>query len=265
MLQLCPFFIGSIGKCTCTNLPDWECIIINDGSTDNTEEVAMKYCEKDNRFKYFYKTNGGHSSARNFAISHSSGKYILPLDADDKISSKFLGVAVETIEKDKELIIVTTQTQLFGDVEKVMKMGVYDFKKLLIVNYLFATNLFRRTDFDKTDGYDETMLVFEDWNLWIDLLKRGGKVVELPFTGYFYRQKIDSVFTQGIKDNKRIFKDLLKLYNNNIDIYEKYFENPISLIQENEKMNRVINAYQQTKTYRLGLQIHKIKGLFLKR
>jgi glycosyltransferase involved in cell wall biosynthesis len=242
--------------------PDWECIIINDGSLDNTEDVALNYCKGDNRFKYFYKENGGHSSARNFAIRHSSGKYILPLDADDKISSNFLKDAVETIEKDNEIIIVTTHTQLFGDVQKVIKMGSYDFKSLLIVNFLFASNLFRRTDFDNTKGYDETMLVFEDWNLWINLLKKGGKVVELPFVGYYYRQKSNSIFREGIKDNKRIFKDLLKLYNNNIDIYEKYFENPISLIQENEKMKRVIHNYQKTKTYRLGLAINKIKNIF---
>jgi glycosyltransferase involved in cell wall biosynthesis len=244
------------------NYTDWECIVINDGSTDNTEEAALNYCERDKRFKYFYKENGGHSSARNFGIRCSSGKYILPLDADDKIGNQLLEKSVEAIEKDNEIIIVTTQTQLFGDVEKVIKMGVYDFKRLLIVNYLFATNLFRRADFDKTNGYDETMLVFEDWNLWINLLKGGGKVVELPFVGYYYRQKSNSIFKESVKDNKRIFKDLLKLYNNNIDVYEKYFENPISLIQENEKMTRVIHNYQQTKTYRLGLTINKIKNIF---
>jgi glycosyltransferase involved in cell wall biosynthesis len=238
---------------------DWECIIINDGSRDNTEEAALNYCERDKRFKYFYKENGGHSSARNFGIRHSSGKYILPLDADDKICKELLEKSVEAIEKDSEIIIATSQTQLFGDVEKVIKMGVYDFKRLLIVNYLFATNLFRRADFEKTDGYDETMLVFEDWNLWINLLKGGGKVVELPFTGYYYRQKLNSVFRQGIKDDKRLFKDLLKLYINNIDVYEKYFENPISLIQENEKMKKVIANYQKTKTYKIGITINRVK------
>jgi glycosyltransferase involved in cell wall biosynthesis len=238
---------------------DWECIIINDGSPDNTEEVALKYCERDKRFKYLYKENGGHSSARNFGIRHSCGKYILPLDADDKISGEFLRDAVETIEKDNEIIIVTTHTQLFGEVEKVIKMGAYDFKSLLIVNFLFATNLFRRTDFDKTNGYDETMLVFEDWNLWINLLKKGGKVVELPFVGYYYRQKSNSIFREGVKDGKRIFEDLFKLYSNNIDIYEKYFENPISLIQENEKMKKVIANYQKTKTYKIGITINRVK------
>ena len=48
--------------------PYWECIIVNDGSPDNTEEIAKHYCEKDSRFKYVYKENGGLSSARNVSL-----------------------------------------------------------------------------------------------------------------------------------------------------------------------------------------------------
>jgi glycosyltransferase involved in cell wall biosynthesis len=241
---------------------NWECIIINDGSTDNTEFVAIKYCTKDSRFKYFYKDNGGHSSARNFGIRNSSGEYIMALDADDKISEQYLEKAVNEIENNDEIKIVSAQTQLFGDVEKIVKMEKYDFRQLLIINYLFATNLFRKKDYDNTNGYDETMLAFEDWNLWISLLKNGGKVLELPFVGYYYRQKKNSVFRQAVTDNKIVFRDLLKLYNNNIDTYEKYFDSPVILIQENEKMKRVIASYQKTKTYKIGKSINSIKNAF---
>ena len=56
--------------------PHWECIIVNDGSTDNTEEVALMYCDKDKRIKYYYKTNGGLSSARNEGLRHIKGDNI---------------------------------------------------------------------------------------------------------------------------------------------------------------------------------------------
>lgn len=244
---------------------DWECIIINDGSHDKTEEVALKYCNVDSRFKYLYKENGGHSSARNLGIRHSNGIYILPLDADDKISSQFLERAVKVIESDNEIKLVCAETQLFGDTEKIAKMPKYDFRELLVWNYLFATNLFRRKDFDMTYGYDEQMLLYEDWSLWINLLKNGGRIVEMPFVGYYYRQKTNSIFSQGQNDKKRTFRDLLRHYYRNIDVYEKYFDNPIFLIQENEKMNRVIKAYQKSVTYRLGLKIHKIKEFFVRK
>ena len=62
---------------------NWECIIVNDGSPDNTEELATKWVEKDSRFKYSYKENGGLSSARNFGIEQAGGVWIQFLDCDD--------------------------------------------------------------------------------------------------------------------------------------------------------------------------------------
>lgn len=240
---------------------NWECIIINDGSRDNTEEVAGEYCKKDSRFKYFYKENGGHSSARNFGISNSLGKYILPLDADDKINEKYLATAVEKIEL-PNIKLVTGQVQHFGDVNERFIMPVYDLKSYLIVNYLSICSLFRRSDFERVKGFDESMLTFEDWDLFIKILKGGGSVVELPFVGLNYRRKDESLFRHAVKDNKGIFRDLLKLYNNNIDVYEKYFDSPIGLIQDNNRLKGFMDLYQKSNTYRLGSLINKLKNIF---
>ena len=70
--------------------PDWEAIIVNDGSPDNTEEIALQYTQKDSRFKYYKKENGGLSSARNYGIHRANGKYIIPLDSDDLIAPTFI-------------------------------------------------------------------------------------------------------------------------------------------------------------------------------
>lgn len=241
---------------------NWECIIVNDGSPDNTEEVALKYCNKDSRFKYFYKENGGHSSARNFGILRSAGKYILPLDADDYISELFLEKAAEVLNKDESIKLVTGQVQLYGMSDEKITIA-FDLRSFLIVNYITITSLFRRSDYNKTNGFDETMKVFEDWDFFISLLKNGGSVKELPFTCLFYRKKEKSMFHDASKNKEQVFKDQLRLYNNHVDIYRKYFDSPIHLIQENEKMNRVINGYQKSNTYKLGLLVRKIKSPFL--
>lgn len=241
---------------------DWECIIVNDGSPDNTEEVALKYCNKDRRFKYLYKENGGHSSARNFGIRNSSGQYILPLDADDIISDCYIDKAVEILEKDNNVKVVAGQIQFFGTEDEKQILPSYDFRSLLLMSFISVSCVYRREDYDRTNGYDETMLGFEDWDFWINVLKDGGEVIELPQICLYYRKKEKSVFKDVLKDKKRIFKDLLKLYNNHAESYEKYFSSPIELIQQNEKMQRIIKGYHESPTYRAGLKFNKVRGIF---
>ena len=78
--------LGSVLKQTHTN---WECLIVNDGSTDVTEKIAQQFISKDQRFKYFFKENGGLSSARNYGLDQSTGNYIQFLDSDHCCCSIF--------------------------------------------------------------------------------------------------------------------------------------------------------------------------------
>jgi len=65
--------------------PRWECIIVDDGSTDNTKEAVNFYVQKDSRFRYIYQVHRGVSSARNRALKEAAGTYIQFLDADDML------------------------------------------------------------------------------------------------------------------------------------------------------------------------------------
>ncbi len=65
------------------NFNDWELLLIDDGSTDESAQICKGYAIRDNRIKYFYKTNGGVSSARNYGIEKASGRYIMFVDSDD--------------------------------------------------------------------------------------------------------------------------------------------------------------------------------------
>lgn len=71
---------------------NYETIIINDGSTDNSLSIAEKYTKLDSRFHLFSKTNGGVSTARNYGITMSTGNFLCFVDADDTISSNFLEI-----------------------------------------------------------------------------------------------------------------------------------------------------------------------------
>lgn len=70
----------------------WECLIIDDGSTDNSKEICIDYCMKDSRVHYYHKSNSGVADARNYGIEISRGEYLLFLDADDLLDSRKLEI-----------------------------------------------------------------------------------------------------------------------------------------------------------------------------
>ena len=77
----------------------FECLLINDGSPDNSADICKEYVDKDARFHYFEKENGGLASARNFGIKYSKGKYITFIDSDDWVESDYLEVLYSKIKE----------------------------------------------------------------------------------------------------------------------------------------------------------------------
>lgn len=73
---------------------DWECLLIDDGSPDNSGKICDEYAEKDTRFIVFHKENGGVSSARNYALDNAHGEYVMFVDSDDWIEKDCLVVCV---------------------------------------------------------------------------------------------------------------------------------------------------------------------------
>lgn len=83
---------------------DFECIVVDDGSKDESLSVAREYESKDNRFRVYYKDNGGVSSARNFGIERAKGDYIYFVDSDDELYDDALRVLVSHISEDVDLV-----------------------------------------------------------------------------------------------------------------------------------------------------------------
>ncbi len=207
---------------------NWECIVVNDGSPDNTEEVAKVWIEKDKRFKYLFQENGGLSSARNFGITHASGEYILPLDADDKIAANYVALAIDTFQQDASLKVVYCKAEKFGVETGTWKLAHFSLYNLSQKNMIFCSALFRKKDWELVGGYDVNMIYgWEDWEFWISLLKNGGNVKLLNEVGFYYRVNTNSMLKKIDKEKDKYLFEYLSV--KHADFFVKQFGSFISL------------------------------------
>jgi glycosyltransferase involved in cell wall biosynthesis len=209
---------------------DWECIIIDNGSTDNTKEVASYFAQKDKRFIYKNQSQKGVSSARNNGIKSSGGKYIFPLDADDKISETYLQKAVNILEENMQIKIVYCDAELFGNSSGKWKLPEFSVKQMLIENIIFCSALYRRSDYDKTSGYNESMETgFEDWDFWLSMINRDSDVFKIPEILFSYRIKTHSRNSSLDEDKQKSLRKLIfdnhnELYASNLNTSDLIFE-----------------------------------------
>jgi glycosyltransferase involved in cell wall biosynthesis len=237
---------------------DWECIIVNDGSPDHTEEVARKWEAKDPRFVYLYKKNGGVSSARNLGIHNANSPYILTLDADDKYEATFIEKALPVLLNNQEIGIVSSWGRYFTD-EK--QLQVYRLSGKTVADFLFTnaavgTSLFRKECWEQAGGYDEDPINgYEDWEFYIGVCKLGWKVHIIEEPLFFYRQRIDSrssgMSVIDIETKKYI-------YRKHKDLYFTYYEELIDLfLRSRDLEKKEINKFKYTIDYKLGAAILK--------
>lgn len=237
--------------------PYWECVIVNDGSPDNTEEVAKCYCEKDVRFHYLSQSNKGVSVARNNGIRQMDGKYILALDADDWISDSYLEKAVNYLEGHADVRLVYSRYEVFNSIEShEWILPPYTYERFIMGDVaIVCSAIYRRTDFDRIGGYDESMQGFEDWDLWLSLLGEDDEVYRLDEVLFHYRTE-SSVVTKQVSQNEKHFR--CRLCKKHEDIYKPRFENLLYYYRAFQDLNLVCDELERVKkvyssyAYRLG-------------
>jgi glycosyltransferase involved in cell wall biosynthesis len=187
---------------------NWECIIVNDGSPDDTESIAQEWVSKDSRFVYLCKENGGLSSARNEGIAIAKGEFILPLDADDKIAPKYIELAVASFQEDKSLKVVYCKAEKFGVEKGLWKLSPFSLFDLARFNMIFCSGVYRKEDWELVGGYDVNMIYgLEDWEFWIAILKKEGNVKCLNEVGFYYRIRTNSM-ARVINQVERNFSEI---------------------------------------------------------
>lgn len=217
-----------------------EIIVVNDGSTDKTEEKINKYKEQ---IKYIKKANGGLSDARNVGIANATGKYIMFIDSDDYIEEDLLSKLKPYIDKNIEMIKYKAR-KVTEDGKEIQLMegptfdtikGEEAFSKMCFDDqlmetaciYLYKTELIKQNGFQFRKG-----LYHEDFGLIPLIIVKAKTFISTNICGYNYVQSQNSITRNEDYEKTKIkVYDLLKHYDKIVQEIEKYE------IQENTKQD----------------------------
>jgi len=175
--------INSIKKQTYEN---WECIVIDDGSTDNTKDVIQQFSKDDSRIKYIYQKNSGPTVARNLGVNNAKGDFIQFLDSDDLLEPLKFEHQLKIFSENTFADIVYGNTVYFkhpneNDTYSNLELSVNEEKtfgisgkgEILINEFLkknlmvISSPLIKKEVFTKLGLMDEKLFFNEDWELWL--------------------------------------------------------------------------------------------------
>lgn len=187
---------------------DIEIIVVDDGSDDNTSEVAEQY-----PVKLIKQVNKGLASARNTAIMNMRGQYFFPLDADDILLENCIAELMR-VARVTDADVIAPSFQTFGIAsDYVILMAAPTLADFRTANRIGYFSMIKRTALQECGGYSTRMdKGYEDLHLWFDLLVRGKKFVTVPNILALYRTKENSMWHDA-KDNhhkalmEQIYKD----------------------------------------------------------
>ena len=192
--------LDSIIAQTYTN---WECIVVDDGSTDGTDQLMAEYCKKDTRFQYRHRPKDrlpGGNAARNYGFELSKGEYIQWFDSDDLMLPKKIEIQFKAIIDDKSDFSVCGGAEFNGD-PLVFKKKWRLFKEgNLLLNHIkgkvvFGTNgpLFKKTFLLNENLFNESLIIRQEWEFFNRLLIIKPKITLVNDVLYLYRSLDNSI------------------------------------------------------------------------
>lgn len=172
---------------------DWELLLVDDGSTDNSGVICDNYADKDSRITVIHKTNGGVSSAREAGISAANGNFSIHVDPDDWIDPNMLATLFQKAEETGADIIVCDLLLDYGKHSTVLEQSIVSkdefLKQLLgqerhgsLCNKLIRTDLYRRYDLH----FPEKLICWEDLYICCNMLMHPCLVKYVPEAFYHY-------------------------------------------------------------------------------
>ena len=189
-----------------------EVIVVDDGSTDGSLEIAKSYGSK---IQVIHQSNRGLPAARNTGILNSFGEYVLFVDSDDVLARNCVEKIVD-IAEETDVDIISPSFQCFGKFTDVLILmadpKIEDFKTGNRIGYCSAI---KRKALNRVGGYSSRMVWgYEDLHLTINLLSTGSTIITIPEVLWFYRTKEVSMITESLKHNDELMAQIFKDFPN---------------------------------------------------
>lgn len=187
--------------------PNIEIIVIDDGSTDHTAEVAASYA---GRVSYYFQPNRGLSAARNAGFDKASGEYVIYIDADDKLHPMFAERTLRAAQENPNAAFIYTQQQYFEAVHSITDFPDFNIEILKKRNFIPACTLIRAGVLRRF-SYDPRFTSWEDWDFYLTLAeaKLYGVRVNAPLI--FYRKHSDQKSMLDTFGERRKIRTLARL------------------------------------------------------
>jgi len=197
---------------------NWECIVVDDGSTDNTKEVVKEYTSVYSNIQFHLRTTApkGAPTCRNVGFQHSEGEYVLFLDSDDLLPSNFLISQVQSLQNTKFGAVISSIKTFQNEIAHTSEWPFQN-NDISLINYLNGTCawrtsavLWKRTAYKKTKGFHPELKAYQDWHLHIQHFAKGDSFLHNLETFIYYRTDYsDSTISQLIKGKFNV-EDYLK-------------------------------------------------------
>lgn len=158
---------------------DWEMIIVNDGSTDGSEEVIRRYASRDSRIKCFSQQNAGSAAARNNGIRRAEGRYICLLDADDMWDSDFLEMQLKLMKRKNAQLVYSSFRRVDADGKECLRPFLVpksiSYTDMLKTNSIGClTGIYDSKKYGKFYLHEELGSLRDDYVYWLEILKKVG-------------------------------------------------------------------------------------------
>lgn len=247
---------------------DYELLIINDGSSDKTQEIINSYKTKDNRIRSIKQKNIGLVATLNKGIKLAKGAYIARIDSDDIWNSDKLIKQMSVISKDNSIVLIGSSYDIVDESGSYISRVIQpteddDIRRAFYLRNPFGHSsvVYLKSAVEKAGLYDENMLPAEDFDLWIKIAKLG-RIENIDKICLKYRLLKSGISQSNSYKQTNVTNKLCRLY---------WFANPVTLASISEIRKSFIRAnntnkhiaFQVLKDYaQIGVKMIKYGQIF---